>query len=167
MKRGFTLIELLVVVLIIGILSAIALPQYQKAVAKARAAEAISMLSSLEKAVSVWVLANGYTSANFLGGSDLRNANLDIEIPSCEPGGSNAVDCQSSSDIFYYAECYTSGCEISASGGIGNEWYLMFSFMNTSGNWYLRKCGYHGSNAKAICDSLVAQGWEAEEDWEN
>lgn len=47
MKQGFTLIELMVVVLIIGILSSVALPQYQKSVEKARAAEALSTLGSL------------------------------------------------------------------------------------------------------------------------
>lgn len=51
--KGFTLIELLVVVLIIGILSSVALPQYTKAVEKSRVAEARTMLKTLYDAEMV------------------------------------------------------------------------------------------------------------------
>ena len=50
MKQGFKLIELLVVVLVIGILSAVALPQYQTAVERARATEALTQMSAIRSA---------------------------------------------------------------------------------------------------------------------
>lgn len=71
---GFTLIELLVVVLIIGILSAIALPQYTKTVERSRIAEARIMLNSMHKAYQLCELTYGKNS------SECRDTSLDNNI---------------------------------------------------------------------------------------
>ena len=72
-KRAFTLIELLVVVLIIGILAAVAVPQYQKAVVKSKLATLKSLVGVLSNAAEVYYLNHGVYPYKF--------EELDIEIP--------------------------------------------------------------------------------------
>lgn len=64
-KSGFTLIELLVVVLIIGILASVALPQYEKAVEKSRATQALTLLKSVYQAQLIYKMANGTFASSF------------------------------------------------------------------------------------------------------
>ena len=78
---GFTLIELLVVVLIIGILAAIALPQYQKAVDKSRMTQALIWAKSIAEAERIYHLANGKYTQNL--------EELDIAFPGCAQDSTN------------------------------------------------------------------------------
>lgn len=73
-NAGFTLIELLVVVLIIGVLTAVVLPQYQYAVNKARFQQMLPLVEGMFKAQTVYYMANGEYA------SDLGL--LDVSLPS-------------------------------------------------------------------------------------
>lgn len=74
-NKGFTLLELLVVVLIIGVLTLIVVPQYLRAVARARISEMVMLASRLHEEEKSYFLVNGQYA------SDLSK--LDIDWDSC------------------------------------------------------------------------------------
>ncbi len=71
-NKGFTLLELLVVVLLVGILGAIALPQYFNVLERQRAMEALGILTAVEKAqVRYYALNDSYAT-------DFSNIDFDL-----------------------------------------------------------------------------------------
>ena len=161
--KAFTLIELLVVVLIIGILSAVALPQYQKAVYKARATEAMLMLKAVHEAQERYYLANGSYTSDW--------SNLDISIPaeliieSEEPTGSLP-----NSNKYYY-RCSEDTCWAM----VDNPNMPTFEYNHNhapkwKGNFW---CIFAGSSkqitktntAKSICQSMGVLSTDISADW--
>ena len=140
--QGFTLIELLVVVLIIGILAAVALPQYEKAVLKARTTEPIIVLNALVNAEEIYYIANGeYTS-------DIGNLDITLDASLIGQGWGNATF----EDKYSYV-CNNSGCQ----AAINNTNMPTFEFTYRHNPWFpARKwcIGEKGDTGLSICKSI-------------
>ena len=118
-KKGFTLIELLVVVLILGILAAMAMPQYFKAVERSRMSEAVSLLGSIAGAQQRKYLQINKYAGTFTG--------LDVA-----PAGATG-------STFHTKGSSTSGSGASATTTVGNGFLITLSTDTT----------YTGGNATA------------------
>ena len=143
-KQGFTLIELLVVVLIIGILAAVALPQYRKAITKSRLAQVDVAIDIAKKNIDTYLLANGMPSSGsvyFTGPSNVG----DLEMPgNCDTA--NSVYCYTSVGGFMVM-CNSSRCRVifmpsfNADGTSGNKALpgeTTFTLEYTrAGGWYI------------------------------
>jgi type II secretion system protein G len=162
MKRGFTLIELLVVVLIIGILSAVALPQYTMAVEKARVTEALQNISTLEKQIDLYLLENGKPDGKIcykdfgvvsLSGGEWKNSSCIYETKNF-----------SYWDLGFHLDSYTRGhIEVTRKNG---QYSLVSrgespNDFNTNkvGNWYHACITQINDMGRKICKQLESQGW--------
>jgi prepilin-type N-terminal cleavage/methylation domain-containing protein len=87
-KSGFTLVEIMIVVAIIGLLAAIAIPNFVKARTTAQANACITNLKQIESAKEQWGLENKVASDAVPTSANLYGATLYIkEEPKCPNGG--------------------------------------------------------------------------------
>ncbi|MBP5404110.1 MAG: prepilin-type N-terminal cleavage/methylation domain-containing protein [Elusimicrobiaceae bacterium] len=137
MNKGFTLIELLVVVLIIGILAAVALPQYQTAVERSRATEALTQMSAMAGAIERYHAQHEDWPTTF--------NQLDVDIPAgatCDHGGKNFCVTFSGGTITATRTTglYTLKTEIAESNGAYTE---------------TRSCSGEGDDGKNFCYAIA------------
>ena len=89
-RKGFTLVEIMIVVAIIGLLAAIAIPNFVKARETAQANACINNMRQIESAKEQWALEKGKTTGDAV---TVAEAELYIKggMPTCPAGGAYTV----------------------------------------------------------------------------
>ena len=166
---GFTLIELLVVVLIIGILAAVAVPQYQKAVIKSGVVQELVVFNAYRKAIDVWLSENGYPleSVRFTGGASTcseinKYSSLDINIEG------EVVKCYNKvGKIYVLAKVGTSNALIRTPKK-GNLCYAQFQRQKGSNEWNLSSIKLYSDESNASAEDctdyqrIMCQYWSTQ-----
>jgi prepilin-type N-terminal cleavage/methylation domain-containing protein len=92
-RAGFTLVEIMIVVAIIGLLAAIAIPNFIKARQASQKAACIANLRTMDGAKATWALEQKKNNADVPTDSDLFGATSYIrEKPSCPAGGTYSLN---------------------------------------------------------------------------
>lgn len=153
-NHAFTLIELLVVVLIIGILAAVALPQYRKAVTKSRIVQMLVHVKALHDGAEIYYMANG-TYPN-----DVRDIDIDItsgaEIKNSVNFTTSAIPAAFYSDGM---ECIIIGSHYVACGKFADDFYVQKTLNHAVSSEYglgiISCCGKQDAIADEVCRSLA------------
>jgi prepilin-type N-terminal cleavage/methylation domain-containing protein len=92
-RHGFTLVEIMIVVLIIGILLAIAVPNFIRARESSRAKSCVSNLKQIDSGKEQWAMNNKKTSADTPADADLYGADKYVkQTPACPASGTYTIN---------------------------------------------------------------------------
>ena len=115
-KTGFTLIELLAVVLIIAILTAVALPQYRRAIQRTQATEALMNLRTMFDSAMRYRAANS-ENPNFVSQLDVQFFEAQDSTGECKPTGNFTAKTYCNTDIGFFRYYLALDISRSSNGG--------------------------------------------------